>query len=173
MTCFQYRLGRIAKALSTDTVPTVTLRPPNEALVIDLGWAGTVPPLIAAHYDISSVEDYANASLWADSLRRAQSTEAANWRDLGRLSPSLGGVTQEDRLIAKGALIGATQSLRNVQYAATHLSNHAATFKVSVDVSELAGYRADKDICVAAMGYSLDAHKEAAQAGRLVTGEAL
>ena len=171
--CYQYRLGKTAKALSDGTASTVSLRPPNEALVIDLGWSGNTPSLIANHYDIGLVEDYANASLWADALRRAQSDEKASWQGLGRLSSALGTVSLSDRSIAKGSLIGAVQSLRSVQYAATHLRTHAINLKVPPDLSELTGYRVAKDPCTAAMGYPLDDHKAAARAQRLVTGEKL
>jgi hypothetical protein len=168
--CFQYRLGKIAEALNTST-PAVSLRPPDEALVIDLGWSGQTPSLIASHYDVAVVEGFANASLWADALRRAQLAEKDSWRDLGRLSPQLGAVTPADRSIAKGALIGASHSLRDIGYSVRHLSKHAVSLKALPDVKEFEGYRDNKDPCVAAMGYTPKEHQEAARAGRLVTGE--
>lgn len=173
MTCFNDRVGKIAIALRAGAQPKISLTPPNEALVIDLGWSGGVPALIADHYNDETVEHYANASLWAESLRRHQSAEQVSWHDLGRLSPLLGEVTQSDRSIAKGSVIGAIHSLRNIYYAATHLRTHAIEMNNAPDLAELKLYRAQSDPCRAAMGYLLEEHGAAGRQNRLVTGEPL
>lgn len=170
--CFTYRLNRIGRSLVDGTNPSVSLSAPDEALVLDFGWSGNVPSLIAEHFDPDLVERYANIALWADSLRRAQDGESRNWSELARLSPDFGKPTASDLSIAKGALLDASRNLREIDYAATHLRRHSIELGVEPDLTELTGYRGpNSDSCKRAIGYSLDEHVNAGKQGRLVTGE--
>jgi hypothetical protein len=141
--------------------------------VIDLGWSGEVPGLIAEHYGSKPADKYVNIALWVDALRRAQQREQESWTDLSRLSPRLGQPSQADRSAAKGALIDASRDLLHVSWAIGHLAKHARELRINADLSELEGARSAKDVCDRAHGYSLKEHQQALAGGRLVTGEQL
>jgi hypothetical protein len=172
LACFGQRLGAVAGSLRDGSPPPI-LTAPEEALVIDLGWSGQTPALIAEHYGSKVADQYANAALWTDALRVAQAREQESWTDLARLSPRLGLPNEADRSAAKGAVIDASRDLLHISWAAGHMLRHARDFKALPELSELAGYREAKDPCKRAMAFTLEQHRRAAEQGRLVTGEAL
>jgi hypothetical protein len=141
--------------------------------VIDLGWSGEVPGLIAEHYGTKRADKYVNIALWVDALRRAQQREQESWTDLSRLSPRLGQPSQADWSEAKGALIDASRDLLHVNWATSHLAKHARELRIEADLSELEGVKSAEDVCDRAHGYSLKEHQQAHARGRLVTGEQL
>jgi hypothetical protein len=169
--CYGQRLARYAQAIRDGSSIPVSLRPPAEALVIDLGWSGEVPGLIAEHYGSELADQYVNIALWVDAFRRAQQREQESWTDLSRLSPQLGRLSEADRSAAKGALIDASGDLLHVSWATGHLAKHAKDLRIEPDLKELEGLRSAKDICDRAHSYSLKEHRRAQARGRLVTGE--
>jgi len=170
--CYGQRLNRVLLAIK-DRTPISDASAPEEALVIDLGWSGQVPALIAEHYGSPLAEKYNNIALWVESFRQAQQREQESWTDLARLSPQLGPITDADRLAAKGALIEASRDLTQIRWATGHLMDHARDLQIEPDLSELAGARGAPDPCKQAVGYTMEQHQRARQAGRLVTGEPL
>ena len=171
--CYGQRLAQYAQAIRDGSSVPVGLTPPAEALVIDLGWSGEVPGLVAEHYGSELADKYVNIALWVDALRRAQQREQDSWTDLSRLSPRLGQPSEADRSAAKGALIDASRDLLHVSWATGHLAKHAQDLSIEPDLSELEGLRPAEDVCNRAHSYSLEEHQQAQARGRLVTGERL
>lgn len=171
--CFGDRLNQLARTIREGDSLERSLEPPQEALVIDLGWNGDVPALISEHYGSELAEKYVNIALWVDAFRRAQAREQESWSDLSRLSGRLGAVTEADRSTAKGALVDASRDLQQISWATGHLTRHAKDLKITPDLSELAGYRSAKDACRRSFSFPMEEQEDALRAGRLVTGERL
>jgi hypothetical protein len=173
LACYGNRLGRLGKAIKSRTALTDEMTPPAEALVIDLGWSGNVPALIAEHYGSEVADKYVNIALWVDALRRAQAREQESWTDLSRLSIRFGQPGNDDWSAAKGAIIDASRDLLHINWATGHLAGHARDLRIIPDLEELKGARSAKDVCTRAVSYSLEDHQRAQKAGRLGTGEPL
>jgi hypothetical protein len=173
LTCYGNRLRQFEQAIKSRTALTDELTAPAEALVIDLGWSGNVPALIAEHYGSQVADKYVNVALWVDAFRRAQEREQESWTDLSRLSTRLGPPSDDDWSAAKGAIIDANRDLLHISWATGHLAGHARDLRIEADLEELAGLRSAKDACRRAVSYSLEEHQRAQRAGRLITGEAL
>ena len=173
LACYGNRLRQAGQAIQSRTPLTDELTPPAEALVIDLGWSGNVPALMAEHYGSDVAEKYVNIALWVDAFRRAQEREQESWTDLSRISTRLGEPSPVDWSAAKGAIIDASRDLLHISWATGHLAGHARDLRIDADLKELGGLRSAKDACKRAVGYSLEEHQRAQQAGRLVTGEPL
>lgn len=173
LACYGNRLRQFEQAIRSRTPVTGALTPPAEALVIDLGWSGGVPALLAEHYGSEVADKYVNIALWVDSFRRAQAREQESWTDLSRLSERLGQPSGDDWSSAKGALIDASRDLLHISWATSHLARHANDLGIVANLDELAGARASKDSCARAVSYSLQEHEQAQRAGRLATGEPL
>lgn len=169
--CNRYRLAAIQQAILERRTPTISLAPPDEALVVDFGWSAEVAALLREHFGDEVVDRYANIALWEDALRRAQAEEQRSWAGIGRLSPAFGSPTAEDYSLAKSSMISAYQDLRRVGYATGNIARKLEQAGIEPDMSELEQMKGAREPCQAATGYSLDEHREAAERGELVTGE--
>ena len=171
--CQVYRLRTISNAIAAGRAPSIDVLPPTEALVVDVGWDGEVPTLIAEHFGPEEADRYANIALWADALARAQADEQQSWAPIGRIAGRFGTPGAADLSAAKEGVVAAVNDLRRVQYATLNIARHIAD--ADIDLSEeLDGFgarRSSSDPCEAALGYSVEEHREAAALGRLVTGE--
>lgn len=169
--CISYRLRLIEDAVEDRTAPQIDLAPPDEVPIVQLGWDGATPGLIAEHFDRETAERYANIALWTESMRRAQIDEQQSWAAIGRLSTRLGQPEAADYLTAKAGVVAATQDLRRVLYAANNIRTKLKELGIETDESEFREYQQASDSCRASVGYSEAEHIAAGKEGRLVTGE--